>query len=123
MDGSVPNQGGQKFFQNPGSMHATHYPNSPNIVQNPNSPPVLKPQALEGLLQQRHTMNMPGAPTMPQNPYALAAWMKNTPMAPGTARSSEHLRNGSPREQFVVETSRYCQTGYQAAQPMDPMGR
>jgi hypothetical protein len=28
-------------------------------------------------------MNMPGAPMMPQNPYALAAWLRNTPTAHG----------------------------------------
>jgi hypothetical protein len=36
-----------------------------------------------GLLQQRPTMNMPGALMMPQNPYALAAWPRNTPTAHG----------------------------------------
>jgi len=44
---------------------------------------VIQPRGLEAQLQHRPTMNMPGAPTMVENPNALAAWQRNCPTAFG----------------------------------------
>ncbi len=57
--------------------------NQPCTLSGLASPPVIQPQGLEALLQHRPTMNMAGSPTMPSNPYALAAWLRNCPTAFG----------------------------------------
>lgn len=79
MGGTMPrNNGFNAYGQNTSANQ-----NGPHIIQNPNSAPVIQPRGLEAQLQHRPTMNMPGAPTMPENPYALAAWQRNTPNAFG----------------------------------------
>ena len=76
MGGSRGNTNGRPVVpsQNP---YQTLYPSSKSTSS------VLEPSRLAGLMQQRPTMNMPDAPMMPQNPYARAAWLRNTPTAHG----------------------------------------
>jgi len=66
-----------KPFSRPNLSNTGFYGTQDNSDQN--LPGFLKP----GVFQQRPTFDFPGAPTMPPNPYAQQAWIRNTPNAMG----------------------------------------